>query len=560
MVTLHSYILRELLKAFGLTLLALTALFTMGGGLYNVLKFEGVTTGDLFTVLPLLLPVSATVTMPVAALFAATITYGRLAADNELVACRAAGINIFRVFLSAILLSVFAALSTAIAWNILFPNCLLQIQGLVRSNIGDLAYHRLLQRGYVEYGKAGRQKYVLTAEDVLGVPAEQLIEKGFDAPSEEISYFWVEKPTFLLVDQDGLEQFSVADGGLCQFDTRGPDVEFTLYVKNPRDYRGDGKRVAQVKEQKVGPYAPEFPFAPKPAMVRLETLRQWLAAPWRETKLGTNVERFLGVLRCYVFYTESARRLDDGKTLVLHDADGTRYEIRAGSSAVGRRELVMTDVSIAQHMAGRGDGAAGLPIRYEAPQGEFRAEPTKDGGALISLQLNDAADGSVLKYIPRGTDYGTPDREESLRLGGLLLPEFVIERLEGCTPGAVLDSAASLPTNEELEERRSGLQADAAKLLRKINGVIHFRFGLAASTLVTILMGAMLGVIFRGSRALAAFGLACIPLGIVLILIAMGKQITESQNTTAIGPFVIWGGLALVAVADALIMRLGVRR
>ena len=89
MVTLHAYILRELLKAFGLTVLALTALFTMGGGLYNILKFEGVSATDLFSVLPLMIPVAVTITMPVAAIFAATITYGRLAADNELVACRA---------------------------------------------------------------------------------------------------------------------------------------------------------------------------------------------------------------------------------------------------------------------------------------------------------------------------------------------------------------------------------------------------------------------------------------------------------------------------------------
>ena len=104
----NGYILRELLKTFALTLLTLTAVFTMGGGMYNIVKFEGVTAADLLFALPLLIPVVVTITMPVAALFAATMAYGRFAADNEFLACRAAGINIHRLFLSALLLSVVA--------------------------------------------------------------------------------------------------------------------------------------------------------------------------------------------------------------------------------------------------------------------------------------------------------------------------------------------------------------------------------------------------------------------------------------------------------------------
>ena len=90
MVTLHGYILRELLKTLGLTLAALTVLFTMGGGLYNVIRYEGVSAADVLSFIPLLLPIVLTLTLPIAALFAATMVYGRLAADNELVACRAA--------------------------------------------------------------------------------------------------------------------------------------------------------------------------------------------------------------------------------------------------------------------------------------------------------------------------------------------------------------------------------------------------------------------------------------------------------------------------------------
>ena len=105
MATLHGYILRELLKTFALALTALTVIFTMGGGLYNIVRYEGVTTADIARLLPLMLPSAITFLMPIAALFAATMVYGRLAADNELTASRASGNNNHRLFLSAGILS-----------------------------------------------------------------------------------------------------------------------------------------------------------------------------------------------------------------------------------------------------------------------------------------------------------------------------------------------------------------------------------------------------------------------------------------------------------------------
>lgn len=561
MVTLHAYILRELLKSFGLAVLALTALFTMGGGLYNILKFEGITAGDLFTVLPMLIPVTITITMPVAALFAATMTYGRLAADNELVACRAAGINVHRVFLSAILLSVCVALSSALSVNVLIPNFMHRIARFAKGNVRDLAFHRLLRQGYIQYGKPGTDHYMLTAEAVLVVPEQQLVEKGFDPPSDDVSYFWVERPTFLMFDKTGaLKRFSVAEGGLCQFNTGEREIEFTLYVKDARDYE-IGKRVVQIDEQKIGPYAREIPFTPKPNMVGLKLLRQWQAEPWTGPKLDDQIDDFLGRLRCYVFYAETARRLETGETVVLYDHIGERYEINARCRGDDRKELLLEEVRAAQYRVDH-NGAANteLPIRYEAARARLRARPATGDETRIELQLEETPEQPVLEYNPRAVNYNTPREKESLRLDGLLLPPYVRDQLQPCTPAAVLDPASALPTNPELDDQRTALQTATEKLRRKIDGVIHFRFSFASSALVTVLMGAMLGVIFRGSRALAAFGLACIPFAVAAVLIMMGRQLTESAGSAAIGPYVTWGGLVLVALADGLILRFGVRR
>jgi lipopolysaccharide export LptBFGC system permease protein LptF len=560
MVTLHGYILRELLKSFGLTVLALTALFTMGGGLSTVIKFEGVTAGDIFVVLPLLIPIVVTLTMPIAALFATTMTYGRLAADNELVAARAAGINVHRLFLSASLLSVFVALFTVLAVNLVIPQFMRRIEHFALTNVRDFAFNHLLQRGFIQYAEPGRDHYTLTAQQVLNVAEDQLIAKGFEHPGSGVSYLWVEQPTFLMSDKHGqLKRFSVADGGLVQFDTRDRDVKFTLYIKNARDYEV-GKTVVQIQNQKIGPYARELPFSPKPSMLDLKTLRRWSAAPWEAPKLGDSLGKFLAKLGHRVCRDLLAQRLADGATLVLYDEKQTRYEITAVSTVPsGQSQLVLSRATVTRLPAARDPDQTRPPTRYEAPRAKFTAE-TSRGATWLHLELSALADQPVRESVVRAEGYGTQRERESVRLENLLLPQYVSDRMQQYTPVAVLESSAKLPTDADLQEERSRLQNQAAALRRKIASVIHFRMSFASSTLVTILMGAALGVIFRGSRALAAFGLACIPFATVAILISMGKQMTENESTRAIGPMLIWGGLALVAVADFLILRFGVRR
>ena len=559
MFTLHAYILRELLKSFGLSILALTALFTMGGGLYNVLKVEGVTTGDIFVVLPMLVPIVVTLTMPVAALFATTITYGRLAADNELVAARAAGINVHRLFFSAILLSLFVALFTLLSANLVIPRFMKQIEYFALTNVRDFAFNRLRQRGYMQYAEPGRSRYTLTAQDVLNVSERQLIEKGFEAPGDGIGYFWVEQPTFLMASKDGtLQRFSIAEGGLVQFDTRDQDVKFTLYVRNARDYE-IGKRVVQLENQKVGPYSREIPFSPKPAMMRLEALRRWERAPWESPKLGRRIEAYLGQIRELLFRDLTIAHFASVRTLELYDASDARYEITAAeATAAGRSSLVLTDVRIVRTPAAGNAAQPRPPTRYEAARAKINAKTTKSR-TWIQIELLETAERPVMEYIARADGYSTQREKDMVRLEDIHPPEAVVQQLRKCSAADVLGDTP-LPNDEELTKARQLLRNQAANLQRKIMGVIHFRMSYSLSALVTILMGAALGVMFRGSRALAAFGLACIPFATVTILIAMGKQMTESESSQMIGPIVIWAGLALIGLADIVILKCGVRR
>ena len=107
--TLQRYIFREMGKTFLLTVVALTAVLGLGGGVLNMIKLGEATPGQLLRLMGLVVPIAVALTLPIAALFSAAATYGRLSADNEFVACRSSGINMHTLFLPTVVLSVVSA-------------------------------------------------------------------------------------------------------------------------------------------------------------------------------------------------------------------------------------------------------------------------------------------------------------------------------------------------------------------------------------------------------------------------------------------------------------------
>lgn len=555
MTTLHGYILRELAKTFLLTIVAMGALFTLGGGLYNVLQFEGVTPGDLWFVLPMLMPIVITLTMPIAAIFATTMTYGRLAADNELVACRAAGINVHRLFLGAVLLSIFVALFTAVSINFVIPGFLKNIEYYARANVGDLAYQRLRQRGYIHWDRAGNARYTLTAQRVWVPDDADLIAKGYEAPGGGVSYFWVEKPTFLLVNKNAeLDQFAVAEGGLVMFDTRGEKVNVALYITDARNLEL-GERVVQIERQKIGPIEAPIRFPLKPSMINLRELFAWRDAPWLAPDVQAEIDRYLARVRTLDFYRVAAEVLQTNTPLAFTDRAGDQYLLTADEVVLAGRELILSDVEV------RVDNAEQTrPLVYRSRAAALLAGMDPQGTIAARVHLGGAADEPVREFHPRAGTLGTAIERDAVYLDELRVDAAVLDRVPSYAAWEVLDDTVDIPGAEPFAESRAEVREEAASLQRKVLALIHSRIAFAISAIVTVLMGAVLGVTFRGARALAAFGLACVPFATTGVLILMGRQLTNSESTHDIGPYVTWVGLAAVGLANLMIMRLGVRR
>jgi lipopolysaccharide export LptBFGC system permease protein LptF len=564
MTTLHAYVLRELLKNLALTLAAITGLVAMGGGLLNVVRDEGVDAGDLIRFFPLLVPIVATITLPVAALFAATMAYGRLAADNELVACRAAGINVHWLFMPAILLALFVAATSLLFGNFVVPGLTERISAAARNNLRNTIAHHLRQDGFV-YHRAPRSvnpytrdtqhgdSYTLTARHVQSVEAPALQEKGFEtAPG--LDYLLIREPAFLQLDEnDDLVRVATARYGLCKFDTRVNPAQLTVYIHEGRNFDA-GKRAIRVGDQQIGPFPLPAPRLFRVSMADLRALVRWRKAPWEVPSLKDDLRDFLNAVTQHAFYEESATRINAGATLQLRDLQDRPYHIRANHA-----QLEPTGLALVQARVQTPEYATQPAMRYEARRAALRVEATPFGHNLVSLTLLRTPAQDVLQYDPRD-EASTPRRKPTISFDGLALPPEIVAATTRFTPADVLNLDREIPTDEHLADTRLSLQNAAAETTRKIAATLHFRLAYGASALVTILMGAALGVLFRGSRALSAFALAMVPFFCVLVLMFLGRQLSEDVDAHASGPFVTWGGLVLVLLADWLILQFGIRR
>lgn len=118
--TIQRMLFWELVRVFALCLVGLSGVFTLLAVLQQ-LQF-GASIGQVVRMLPLLIPISIPWIVPPACLFATCVVYGRLAHDNEAVALKAAGVDLYGIIRPAIALGLVATAGTAALQFTVTPN------------------------------------------------------------------------------------------------------------------------------------------------------------------------------------------------------------------------------------------------------------------------------------------------------------------------------------------------------------------------------------------------------------------------------------------------------
>lgn len=178
---LQRMILGQLLRVFLLALTGLTGLFVLAGLVAEATQ-RGLAPSQVLAVLPLLVPNTLPYTLPATTLFATCVVYGRLAADNELLAVKSAGARVGPLLLPSIVLGLMAATITTTLYYKYIPLTHRVLRNTVVGDVEDLLYTLLKRNGCLRHPK---MPYSMWVREVQG---RHLIDAVFKQRNEQGNY------------------------------------------------------------------------------------------------------------------------------------------------------------------------------------------------------------------------------------------------------------------------------------------------------------------------------------------------------------------------------------
>lgn len=540
-LTLQRYVGRELLKTFALTTAGLTLTFSLCGGVMNMIQADVLKAIQVAKILALVLPVAATLTLPVSALFACAMVYGRLAADREFDACKASGINIFRLLLPALGLSVFTAAFTFVFANYMIPRFIEQLDAIVKGDIQRVVYQALKTRGYGKF-----EGYYLHADQT------HLFDDG-----PELKTILIKNAAFIQFERDELTRCGTAEAAQFDFSTDPASRTATLgaTLKKVRLLDLNREQLFEDEERPFTPVGLRTEMKLNPKWLNLSQLWYYRAHP---TELPTGRNRMLklqGLVREAQFYRYIREQIEGPSKKVELSDDRIRYQIRAGAvrldSESYRPELSRVHV-VEFHKNGK--------RTYDADS--CRIEVVRGGSGGTAPYASLTLGGQVVMVDSSDPKHKIERRKWDLDKVGLnnllsALPALPDDRVllgDYGTPASMKTDLPSLGLGSRVDDAREADRRSVFSVRQNLTGLVHSRLAFSASTLVILVLAAALGIIFRGGQMLTAFVISFIPGLLVVVMNIMGRQLSGNPDTFLTGLGVIWAGIAIVALADVVVL------
>jgi lipopolysaccharide export system permease protein len=169
---LHRMILWELCKVFVLALVGITGLLLMAGIIAEASQ-QGLGPGQILAAIPLLIPSTLPYTIPATTLFATCVVYGRLSADNEILAIKSAGVNVLKVVGPGLLLGLAMSAATLGLYYRIIPYTHGLLRAMVYDDAEELLYSLLKKHQMVSHSQLPYAMYV------KGVQGKKLLSPVF---------------------------------------------------------------------------------------------------------------------------------------------------------------------------------------------------------------------------------------------------------------------------------------------------------------------------------------------------------------------------------------------
>jgi len=521
--TLHRYIFRELLRVFVLTVVALTLILSLGSILRPVQEY-GVGPRQVLNLMGYFLPITLTFVLPMAALFAGALVYGRLTSDNELDACRASGISLMTMICPGLALAIIVAIANLLLSFHVMPAFVHLAEKSIKANAKQILFRNIQRKRYytlpdsrylIYADQANPQKDALSGVVVVEIKDDG-IKKIITAESAKVSFklrdrFNEVQITAYMANQMGAED----EGG----------AEWLSLTAEFGSLLGDDIKFKKIDEMKRI-QADLMQFYPIDKLARdtyaqlvTELLAQDIKTAMDDS--NNNFYELLGEPNSVKFTATQCSAQDEEQI----DLSGDVVVIETDSKQTVRT-LKCARASL--HIEGNKLAPTLTMDIYNA-----RVVGSEE------LRMRDIVRG----LIPPMAVEAKANKFKTEKNGSLSLRvEKLASELTGLQP------------SPQLTTLQKALKRKIDKTRAQIKAEIHSRLVFGIGCVSMILIGIGLGIIKRGGHLLSAFGASCVPAAVLIVCIMSGKHITEnlgSQNISGIA--LMWAGLAFLSLLAVVI-------
>lgn len=547
--TLHTYLLKDLIKVSLLSLVSITLLMSVLV-IIQPLRKLGLAGEQLLQLFLYTIPVMLSLTMPIATLFAGTLVYGRFSQDNELLAAKASGISTLSLLRPALAMGVIVTVLSLAMINVVAPK-LSSLAGLVQNNMRHIFFHRLKTRGYVEYGRGG-ERHVIHADDVdADANALYGIVYSFVQPAKPPKPGEQPKP-------DGVFMASASAAYLDFIRDPNGDDQVSIRTTDP-SLVGAGAEVGpplgtSKMVQFVVPM--ENPVRDKTAWYSWTDLLATLKDPGRHPKVRRDLGRIKRDLASDMLAQDIIRAIQAGKSYKRFTQGDEQLEIEAAWAEIDKEGAAVLKSDSPDGQEGK---LVTVMIRRSGKVNEIVT--AKAGRTIITWsevtrrpQVTIKLETDVMVEYLGGSGRRVSRARQWVR-GEIPVPVEVMARSQGVGLSDLSDDPHSLTSNpqilkavdalinERIPEEKSDLKAE-----------LHVRVAYGGSCFLMVAMGAALGLIFKGGQFISAFALSAVPAAAVIFMLVMGKQIVRNPaSDDMLGLACIWGGMGALLVANLVI-------
>ena len=228
MKILRTYLLKELFWPFILSLSILIFIMLMGNliKLFNLVINKGVSLTLVIKLILLLIPNILSYALPLAILSATLLTIGRLSADNEIIAIRASGINLYKLCFPIIVVGLVASLGSIPLNDRIRPNSLYASRKIVKQ-IGTKS-----PTAFIEAGTFIRtfQNYIIF---IYGIHQNKLTNIRIYQPQEKgpTRTIIADRGEFRPVPEKDIVKLTLFDGSSDEPNPRDPSTFYKLNFK-----------------------------------------------------------------------------------------------------------------------------------------------------------------------------------------------------------------------------------------------------------------------------------------------------------------------------------------